>query len=97
MKNGLKNSAPETPDASATSEKRTDAGNTHQCLTNVSTGKPDGYGSTCSVCPRGLCAAPVAVDAANRPTRTTPPATLACLLLMRLSRALAAGCRSPSV
>jgi hypothetical protein len=30
MKNGLKNNAPETPEASATREKRTEAGKIHQ-------------------------------------------------------------------
>lgn len=34
MKNGLKNSAPETPEDNAISEKSTDAGNTHQWATN---------------------------------------------------------------
>jgi hypothetical protein len=33
-KNGLKNSAPETPEASATIEKRIEAGNTHQWARN---------------------------------------------------------------
>ena len=38
MKKGLKNSAPETPDESATVEKAIAAGNTHQWARNWSTG-----------------------------------------------------------
>lgn len=45
MKNGRKNSAPETPGASATNENSIDAGNTHQWARNRSTGNPPGTGS----------------------------------------------------